>query len=124
MEVREYQIAALSTAGPYLRACEQFGDLSNDEQQDMLRLAYLALKLNGEAGEFAELTGKMLRDDIGWMKPERQEKMIFELGDVLWYCANIAECLGVSLETVMRMNSDKLADRQNRGVLTGDGDNR
>ena len=47
-----------------------------------------------------------------------------ELGDVLWFVAMMARRLGFSLEEVMRRNLDKLADRQARGVIVGDGDKR
>ena len=47
-----------------------------------------------------------------------------ELGDVLWFVAMMAHRLGFSLEEVMRRNLGKLADRQNRGVIIGDGDKR
>nr|DAR89672.1 MAG TPA: NTP-PPase-like protein [Caudoviricetes sp.] len=50
--------------------------------------------------------------------------LVSELGDVLWFVAMLAQRLGYSLENVMRLNLDKLADRQARGVIIGDGDKR
>ena len=47
-----------------------------------------------------------------------------ELGDVCWAVAGIAECFGWELGEVMQGNLDKLADRHNRGVIDGKGDNR
>jgi NTP pyrophosphatase (non-canonical NTP hydrolase) len=47
-----------------------------------------------------------------------------ELGDVLWYCATMADELGVNLEDVAISNINKLADRLNRGKIKGSGDNR
>ena len=47
-----------------------------------------------------------------------------ELGDVLWYVANVAHEIGVSLETVARANVNKLNDRKVRGKISGNGDER
>ena len=47
-----------------------------------------------------------------------------ELGDVLWYVADIAHYLGATLNDVADMNIEKLASRQDRGVIQGNGDNR
>ena len=47
-----------------------------------------------------------------------------ELGDVLWYVAMVARELDLSLEDVAQANLDKLASRKERGVLSGNGDNR
>ena len=52
------------------------------------------------------------------------DELAKELGDVLWYVAQIATELDTDLETVARENLMKLEDRQNRGVLGGSGDNR
>ena len=47
-----------------------------------------------------------------------------DLGDVLWFVAMLAQRLGYSLEEVMELNLGKLASRQKRGVIIGDGDKR
>lgn len=38
------------------------------------------------ATKFAELVGKMFRDDGGEMSEERRVKLAYELGDVLMVC--------------------------------------
>jgi len=82
-------------------------------------LSYLGLGLNGEAGEVADKIKKHLRDgklDIGGI--------VYELGDVCWYVARLAESLGYSLEDVLEINHSKLESRKTRDVLTGSGDSR
>ena len=47
-----------------------------------------------------------------------------EIGDVLWYCANLANDLGINLSDIASENYSKLSGRSKRGTLGGDGDNR
>lgn len=74
---------------------------------------YYALKMNGEAGEVAEIVGKAER--LGaWRKPiegARVNELILELGDVLWYVTRLANKYGYSLAQVMDLNVDKLMRR-------------
>jgi NTP pyrophosphatase (non-canonical NTP hydrolase) len=87
-------------------------------------LTYPALGLAGEAGEFADHAKKVIRDDGGEVTPQRREAMAKELGDVLWYVAQLASELGLELEQVAQDNLDKLRSRMDRGVLSGSGDDR
>ena len=82
-------------------------------------LYYLALGLNGEAGEIAEKVKKSVRDG-----KELEENVQKEMGDVLWYMARLLDELGFSLEETAEKNIDKLLDRKERGKIHGDGDNR
>lgn len=47
-----------------------------------------------------------------------------ELGDILWQLAGLCTVQGWSLEEVAEMNLRKLADRKQRGVIIGNGDER
>jgi len=87
-------------------------------------LAYPALGLAGEAGEVAEHAKKAIRDDGGSVSDERKSAMAKELGDVLWYVAQIATELGLDLDAIAEQNLAKLLSRQERGVLSGSGDDR
>jgi NTP pyrophosphatase (non-canonical NTP hydrolase) len=85
---------------------------------------YPTLGLAGEAGEVAEKIKKVLRDKKGIMDQPTKEEIEKELGDVLWYVAQIATELGLSLEKIADKNITKLFSRKERGVLHGNGDNR
>jgi NTP pyrophosphatase (non-canonical NTP hydrolase) len=87
-------------------------------------LAYPALGLAGEAGEVAEHAKKAIRDEGGKVSHERRAAMSKELGDVLWYVAQLASELGLDLEEIANQNLEKLFSRQARGVLSGSGDDR
>jgi len=112
-----------------------------------LGLVYVALKMNGEAGEFAEHLGKAIRDDdlmplgmvytnteaektgdifgeVNSLTPERRNLLIKEIGDVLWYLNAAAVELGTSLNNVAVMNIEKLANRAKEGKISGSGDDR
>src|ERR1039457_6959577 len=79
-------------------------------------LAYPALGLSGEAGEVAEQAKKTIRDDGGQVTDERRAAMAKELGDVLWYVAQLASELQLDLDEIAQANLDKLLSRQQRGV--------
>jgi len=87
-------------------------------------LAYPALGLAGEAGEVAEHAKKAIRDDGGEVVAERRAAMAKELGDVLWYVAQLATELELDLDEIAHANLEKLLSRQRRGVLSGSGDER
>ena len=87
-------------------------------------LAYPALGLAGEAGEVAEHAKKAIRDDAGSITAERRSAMAKELGDVLWYVAQLASELELDLDEIAQANLQKLLSRQRRGVLSGSGDER
>ena len=82
------------------------------------------LGLVGEAGETADKIKKVLRDKDGVVSEHDKIEIAKELGDVLWYVANIARYLDVPLETVAQLNLEKLKSRQQRKLLHGEGDNR
>jgi NTP pyrophosphatase (non-canonical NTP hydrolase) len=67
---------------------------------------------------------KVLRDSDGVISEEKREEITKELGDVLWYIANLSKELNVSLEDVAQKNIEKLQSRQQRNELHGSGDNR
>jgi len=87
-------------------------------------LVYTTLGLVGEAGEVAEKVKKRIRDGDDDKSGNFEDSVMAELGDVLWYLANCASELGVTLESVALANLTKLESRMVRGVLGGSGDER
>lgn len=87
-------------------------------------VVYPTLGLAGEAGEVAEKVKKAIRDDGGVFTDMKRVELTKELGDVLWYIAQIATELQLSFEQIAVQNIDKLASRKARSVLTGSGDDR
>ncbi|MDD3170689.1 MAG: nucleoside triphosphate pyrophosphohydrolase family protein [Candidatus Paceibacterota bacterium] len=109
MTFEEYQNQARKTA--------IYPDLGNN-------FIYPTLGLVGEAGEIAEKIKKVLRDGNGEITEEKRSELNKELGDVLWYIANLSIELGISLEDIAANNLEKLKSRQERNQLHGSGDNR
>lgn len=109
MTFQEYQQESRKTA--------LYPDLGNN-------FVYPTLGLSGEAGEVAEKIKKVIRDDDGSVSDEKRQEIKKELGDVLWYLAQLATELGLDLDDVARSNIEKLASRLDRGALNGSGDNR
>ena len=70
-----------------------------------------ALGLTGEAGEVADIVKKHKFQE----HPLDRAAIIEECGDVLWYIAEIATALNVSLEEIAIRNIDKLRNRYPKG---------
>lgn len=99
MEFAEYQNGALQTAG---------ADRFNSQIQ---RLVIATLGLTGEAGEVADMVKKRAAHGHGI----EQSEIMKELGDVLWYIAEVCSTLGISMSAVAEMNLEKLQNRYPEG---------
>ena len=105
MNLSGYQELALRTAAPALET-----SLSPQE----MRLLNAALGLSGESGEFTDIVKKVICHGHPYTK-DLQDRLIKELGDVLWYCALAADALDIGLETVAVLNIGKLKQRYPEG---------
>lgn len=76
--------------------------------------------LFAEAGEVAGVYQKYHRGDYDEAELIRRLKK--ELGGLMWYISELCNYEGLNLSEILTMNRDELIDRQNRGVLQGDGD--
>lgn len=128
MELNNYQVRAMFTC---MNTCDN--------------PTYMLLNLVGEVGEFASKVAKhvrkgearIFRNHIIWVDNDNltdeenkkkiadaQELLKAEAGDILWQLSGLCQVMGWSLEEVAQGNLDKLASRQARGVINGEGDNR
>lgn len=123
MTLDEYQVKAKSTA--VFPTCLVDSVTQNGiVTQRPANFVYPALGLAGEAGEVADKYKKIIRDNHGVFTIEDKESIAYELGDVLWYVAVLADDLGYSLDKIGEMNTEKLTSRKIRNKLSGNGDNR
>lgn len=126
LSLNEYQDKAMSTCLP---------------ESD--NLFYMLANLVGEVGEFASKAakhmrkgklyvttvprnehGQVLHTQVWSVTDEERKLMLSEIGDILWQTAGLAKVMGVTLEEVAQENLAKLASRQRRNVIAGDGDER
>ena len=116
MELNEYQKRAMTTCTDSSR-----------------NFSYMMLNLVGEVGEFASKIAKYIRKDYieinhsrmaGIVSDSENDELRKEAGDILWQLSGLCNVMGWSLEDVAQENLNKLADRQKRNVIVGEGDNR
>lgn len=87
-------------------------------------IVYPTLGLANEAGEVAGKIKKLFWDKGGRIADADRAALKMELGDVLWYLAQICTELGLDLGEVAAANLEKLGSRKARGTIGGDGDER
>jgi len=108
MDFNKYQEAAVSTA----------------IYPDTHRILYPALGMAGEAGEVANKVKKIIRDGTDNLPEDWKDQLASEIGDVLWYCAALANDIGIPLSLIAAQNRDKLLERKQKGTIGGSGDKR
>lgn len=121
MTLHEYQLQAMMTC-----------------MESSRNFPYMILNLVGEVGELASKVAKAIRKEEAMIDyrgdlrhpstrridDELEEAMQKEVGDVLWQLAGLCSVMGWDLNEIAQMNLDKLASRQQRGVIDGNGDER
>ncbi len=85
---------------------------------------YPALGLGGETGEVLDKIKKIIRDKNYKVDRLVRSELEKELGDVLWYLAQLATELKLSLDQIAKTNLKKLNSRLKRDQIKGSGDNR
>ena len=89
----EYQELALRTA--------------NNKVKGYNRLRNAAYGLNGESGEFIDILKKLEFQEHSL----DTDKLIDELGDILWYAALACNAMNTTIDFVMEHNVEKLRKR-------------
>ena len=121
MELNEYQAKAMTTCLP---SC------NND--------VYAIAGLTAEVGEINDKVAKWVRKGICRIEAnhivfntsseaevaEHRKELAKEVGDCLWLLALLSKTIGYTLDEVGEINIAKLADRKERNVIIGNGDNR
>lgn len=100
MTINEYQQLAMRTLNPELN------------KKDVLINGVMGLC--GESGEAIDIVKKWLAQGHELDK----EHLAKELGDIAWYLAETAYALGISLESILQGNIDKLRKRFPEGFDT------
>ena len=113
MDFAEYQTKSRKTA-TYLDAGNNF--------------VYPTLGLAGESGEVVEKIKKLMRNDgvvtAKEISDEKRAELEKELGDLVWYLAQLATEFDLDFNTIAEKNIEKLYSRMERNVLHSEGDNR
>ena len=99
MDLKAYQAQALLT--------DQVPGTSDDEAATALIVPMLGLA--GETGQLLSEYKKHLRD--GAAHRMFKERVGEELGDLLWYIANVASKFGLDLDQIAEKNLDKVRAR-------------
>ena len=72
---------------------------------------YPALGLGGESGEVLNIITKIMKNN-NVIDDATKDKLIDELGDVMWYIATLCTELEITLDEVAFYNIEKLKARQ------------
>ena len=76
-------------------------------QPELVRVLHAAMGVSTEAGELLDAVKK----HVYYGKPLDRTNLFEEMGDVFWYLAILADCLGVDFEKAMEKNIEKLQIR-------------
>ena len=98
---------------------------SNASEIQGMPWLYPAFALSEEVGEVTGKIAKFIRKSQTEADYEKlREDVKLELGDAMYQLSETARQFGWSLEDIVAANVSKLTDRDKRGVIVGEGDNR
>ena len=93
----------------FVSLADRMGELDR-EGANIERLTTAGVGLAAESGEFLEIVKKMVFQGKPWTDDNR-EHLIIELGDTMWYVMQACMALDVDIETVIKLNVQKLEKR-------------
>jgi NTP pyrophosphatase (non-canonical NTP hydrolase) len=88
----------------------------NEQGVNIERLLTGAVGINAEGGELMEIVKKLIFQGKPWNEDNR-DHLIIELGDVMWYVAQVCLALNISMDEVVLKNVSKLLKRYPEGVF-------
>lgn len=83
-----------------------------------------SIELIVQVGIVAENVKKTIRDNDGVLEDKRRANIVKALKKIVLVLSEVVNNAGSTLEKCAQMNLDKLRSRQERGKLTGDGNDR
>ena len=116
MKLNDYQQAAAKFA-KYGKGDYPFAALSEESGEVMGKLAKYGRKNDCSILDAVTSAKTMKTSDL-------HDAVKKELGDVLWQLSACCGEIGITLEELAEDNLAKLCDRDDRGVIVGEGDNR
>lgn len=148
MEMNEYQKRAMTTCmessnnvaymwlnllGEVGELAEKMGDAITAKSwkkmmarvaKELAPMGAIAKELRKEPDTMPAYECRSAFERVKFVSADELDAIVKEMGDIMWQTAGLAKVLGVSLEAVAGENLDKLASRQERNQIDGDGDER
>jgi len=116
-DLNNYQHKAHATSKYYVGAMNHTHDANLRELARHLRLFATLSGLTEEVAELHRHMNRLIRDN----KPLDRQAFIDELGDVLWFVAELATLMHTPLGDIAGANLGKLSKRDDIGAIHGEG---
>lgn len=120
MKLSAYQKQAHKTSKYSDQARALMGGEWNVHFARVMAVGAIYAGLTEEVAEIGRMVNRQVRDH----QPIDRAKLAVELGDVLWFVAELATEHGLDLDEIALTNIAKLASRAQRNVISGQGDDR
>lgn len=109
--LNRFQMEALRTASVYADPAIEKSVFALGLAGESAEALELAIRMSVKAGRISDIVKK----EIGHGHPEDKDKMLKELGDLMWYIAALSNSYGYTLSDVATANVNKLRARYPSG---------